>query len=305
MTWSPETLPPPGWYPDPAGQPAARWWDGGRWTPAVAWYAPTARATATAPRRTGYPPAPGYPPVAGPAGVGRRGGEDPRPLPARAAWLGVAGVVVGFLASGILQVAGAAVLPGSSAAQLLLGEMGLWFGLGGTCLVASRRFGSGSVVRDFGLRFRLIDLAYGPIAALACVFAAGFVGAAFHGSQFAGSNTNIITSQQGNTTGVAIVTVIASIGAPVFEELFFRGFLRLSLASRLGVGAIWVQAMFFGLAHYQFGLGLRNVSVFCATAGIGVVLGYTAHLNRRLGPGMVAHGLFNLFVTLTIIGVIR
>jgi hypothetical protein len=240
-----------------------------------------------------------------PAGDAERRGDEPRPLPARAAWFGLAGAVVGFLASGILQVIAAAIVPGSTAAQILMGEIGLWCGLGGTCVVASRRFGTGSLVRDFGLRFRLIDLAYGPIAAVACVFAAGFVGAAFHGTQFAGSNTNIITSQQGNTTGVAIVTVIASIGAPIFEELFFRGFLRLSLASRLGVGAIWAQAGFFGLAHYQFGLGLGNVSIFCATAAIGVVLGYTAHLNRRLGPGMIAHGLFNLFVTLTIIGVIR
>lgn len=26
------TLPVPGWYPDPAGEAALRWWDGGRWT---------------------------------------------------------------------------------------------------------------------------------------------------------------------------------------------------------------------------------------------------------------------------------
>lgn len=24
--------PPPGWYPDPAGQPFRRWWDGVKWT---------------------------------------------------------------------------------------------------------------------------------------------------------------------------------------------------------------------------------------------------------------------------------
>ena len=28
--WS---LPPPGWYPDPSGQPAWRWWDGAAWAP--------------------------------------------------------------------------------------------------------------------------------------------------------------------------------------------------------------------------------------------------------------------------------
>ena len=36
MTWPPAppppSLPPPGWYPDPAGQSLHRWWDGVRWT---------------------------------------------------------------------------------------------------------------------------------------------------------------------------------------------------------------------------------------------------------------------------------
>jgi membrane protease YdiL (CAAX protease family) len=226
-------------------------------------------------------------------------------MPARAAWLGLAGVFVGFVLGGVLQVVGLVLFPGSTAAEILLSEVGLWCGLGGTCVVASRRYGTGSLVRDFGWRFRPLDLAYGPLAALACVFAAGLIGTAFHGTRFSGSNTDIITSQRGNSVGVAVVTVIAAVGAPVLEELFFRGFLRTSLASRLGVGAVWAQAVFFGFAHYQFGLGLGNVSVVCATAGIGVVLGYTAHLSRRLGPGTLAHGLFNLFVTLTIIGVIR
>jgi uncharacterized protein len=252
----------PGWYRDPSGQPADRWWDGQQWTPA-------------------------------------------RILPLRAAWLGVGGILVGFLLGGLLQGLAQATFPGSGAAENLLGEIGLWAGLGGTCVVASRRFGTGSVVADLGWRVRRQDLGYGPLAAVACLFVAGFVGAAFHGTRFAGSNTDIITSQKGNTAGVAIVTLIAAIGAPVFEELFFRGFLRQSFASRFGAGAVWIQALFFGLAHYQFGLGLGNVSVCGATAGIGVVLGYTAYLTRRLGSDTIAHGLFNLFVTLTIIGVIR
>ena len=89
----------------------------------------------------------------------------------------------------------------------------------------------------------------------------------------------------------------------MFEELFFRGLLRQSFAGRIGVWAVWAQAVLFGLAHYQFGLGPGNVSVVVVTAGIGVVLGYTAHVTHRLAPGIIAHGIFNLFVTLTIIGV--
>lgn len=226
-------------------------------------------------------------------------------LPVRALGLAVVGILAGFILGGVLQGVALAVLPGSTAAGNLLGEIGLWCGLGGTCVVASRRFGTGSLVGDFGWRLRRADLAYGPLAAAVCVFVAAFVGAAFHGSRFAGSNTDIVSSQKGNTVGVAIVALIAALGAPVFEELFFRGLLRQSLGSVLGVGAVWAQAALFGLAHYQFGLGLGNVSVCVATAGIGVVLGYTAERSDRLGSGTIAHGLFNLFVTVTIIGVIR
>jgi len=270
----------PGWYPDPSGQPAARWWDGQSWTPALV---------------PDPPPAP-PPDLAD---------SEPATLPLRAAWLGVFGILAGFVLGGLLQGLALAAFPGSSAADTLLGEIGLWAGLGGTCVVACRRFGTGSLVRDLGWRVRRADLVYGPAVAAACVVVAAVVGATFTGTRFAGSNTDIITSQKGNTVGVAIVTIIAAIGAPVFEELFFRGFLRQSFARRFGVGAVWIQAMFFGLAHYQFGLGLGNVSVCAATTGIGVVLGYTAHLTRRLGSDTLAHGLFNLFVTLSIIGVIR
>jgi membrane protease YdiL (CAAX protease family) len=283
MAWVTGSSPPPGWYPDPSGQPATRWWDGRAWTPSLLPHAPPTVGPDVAPEQGPAPPA----------------------LPARAAWLGLAGVLVGFVLGGVFQVIGSVIFPGSTAADILLSEIGLWCGLGGTCVVASRRYGTGSLVGDFGWRIRAVDLAWGPLAALACIFTAGFIGAAFQGTRFSGSNTNIITSQRGNTFGVAVVTVIAAIGAPVFEELFFRGFLRVSLGSRLGVGAVWAQAVLFGFAHYQFGLGLGNVSVVTATAGIGVVLGYTAHLARRLGPGMIAHGLFNLLVTITIIGVIR
>ncbi len=324
---------PPGWYPDPSGQPAARWWwdvvavldTGGGSLPAS-----LDRVSPRTTCRLGSPARRGRPAAAGTVGNtcphvawlgGRAGSRQPPPQPGSGRLFDrldppgggdldgiLAGAfVLGLLfLSGLLQALSLAIFPGSSAAETLLGEIGLWAGFAGTCVLASRRFGtSGSLVRDFGWRVRPIDVGYGVLGALACLFTAGVIEGAFHGTVFAGSNTDIITSQQGNTVGVAIVTVVAAVGAPVFEELFFRGFLRQSFASRFGVGAVWIQAMFFGLAHYQFGLGLGNVSVCVATAGIGVVLGYTAYLTGRLGSDTVAHGLFNLFVTLSIIGVIR
>ncbi len=98
-----------------------------------------------------------------------------------------------------------------------------------------------------------------------------------------------------------LVTLIAAVGAPFFEELFFRGLLRTALAARFGRhGAVWGQAVLFGFAHYGEAQGLGNVSVVLALILLGVVLGYTAMLTGRLGAGIVAHSLFNLTAAVTI-----
>jgi hypothetical protein len=144
-------------------------------------------------------------------------------LPARAIWLGLAGVLLGGILASVLQVVSAAVLPGITSASIMLGEVGLWCGLGGSCVVASRRFGTGSLIRDLGWRIRLADLGLGPLAGIACVLTAGYLTSAFRGTNLAGSNTDIITDQRGTTIGVIVVTVIAAIGAPVCSRSCFSG----------------------------------------------------------------------------------
>jgi membrane protease YdiL (CAAX protease family) len=210
-------------------------------------------------------------------------------------------VAVGIVLSGILQGVAGAVFPGSDAAALLFGEIGLWAALAATCFFVSGRYGTGRLSADFGLRFEPSDVLLGLGASLLLVVVAAVIGSFFAHTSLHGSNTGIITKQQGNTAGVVVVALIAAVGAPIFEELFFRGFLRTSLAARLGVGAVWVQAMLFGLAHFQFGLGWQNVSVIVAIGGVGVVLGFLAQRTGRLAAGMIAHGMFNLLVTLAIV----
>jgi membrane protease YdiL (CAAX protease family) len=112
----------------------------------------------------------------------------------------------------------------------------------------------------------------------------------------------LLTGERGDTVGFAVVTLIAEVGAPVVEELFFRGLIRTALTRRLGPhGAIWAQAVLFAFAHFGEATGWANVSVLVALGLLGVVLGYTAWLTNRLGAGMVAHGLFNLTAALVIL----
>ena len=222
-------------------------------------------------------------------------------MPARAAWWGLAGVAAGTLLSVVLQVVAYLIDPNSQALTILFGEIGLWTALAGACVVASRRYGTGRLTDDYGLRIRPGDVLTGAAAFVACLVAAGVVASLFSHTSLQGTNTGIIKNQKGDDVGLVVVALIASVGAPIFEELFFRGFLRLAFETRLGVaGAIVAQAACFGLAHFQPDQGRGAVSIVAGTMAIGLVLGYVAHASGRLGPSMVAHGMFNLAVTLTI-----
>lgn len=201
------------------------------------------------------------------------------------------GAVVGSVLAGVV-----AALTGSTSGSgtTLAGEIGLWSGMVGAAVFVSRRYGTRSLRNDFGLALNWRDLWPGACALVVGLVLTNLVAAAFSGSRFAGSNTQIIAGEKHNGVGFAVITVIVAVGAPVFEELFFRGVLRTALAVRLGShAAVWIQAGLFGLAHYRPAGGLGNVSVIVIVGSLGVVLGYTARATRRLGPGMIAHGLFN------------
>ena len=260
---------PPGWYPDPAGAPDERYWDGGSWT-----------------------------------GYVRKAPQPERPLtalPARAAVVGLVGLAAGAVPAVVLSVI--FYLPtGSTPVAILASELGLWGAFFGTSVLVSHHFGTGSLRDDYGLEFRPSDIGAGFASFVACLAVAGLVGSLFVRTRLQGTNTRIITGARHDAVGLAIVAGIATLGAPIFEELFFRGLMLRSLASKFGpAGAVGLQAVVFSLGHYQVGMGLGNVSVIAGTCALGLVLGYTALVTRRLVPGMIAHALFNGLVTVSII----
>jgi hypothetical protein len=218
-------------------------------------------------------------------------------FPAGVAWWAVPGALVGIVLSGLGETIGYSLTHSTtSAVSDLLGEVGLWAAMLGTAVFVSRRYGSGSLARDYGLAIKAKDLLWGLLALICALVVSQVVLAVFAGTKFAGSNDEIITQQKGHELGLVVVALLVALGAPFFEELFFRGFLRGTLRRRFGAnGSVWLQAMFFGLAHFgESATALGNVSVVLAMFGVGAVLGYTAKLTGRLGAGMVAHCLFNL-----------
>jgi membrane protease YdiL (CAAX protease family) len=225
-------------------------------------------------------------------------------IPARAAWWAGVGFLVGIVVGGIGAAIGEALTGSStSATSDLLGEAGLWAAMFSTVLLVSRRYGTGSLPRDFGLGIKAIDGLWGICAWAAALAVSGIVLAVFSGTQFAGTNDQILTQQKGHDAGIVVISLIVALGAPFFEELFFRGFLRTALQARFGPhGAVWLQAVFFGLAHTgEANTTLGNISVVLAMFLVGVVLGYTAKLTGRLGAGMIAHCLFNLVAVVSIL----
>lgn len=225
-------------------------------------------------------------------------------IPSRAAWWALPGALVAIILAGLGSSIGE-VLSGStkSATTDLLGEAGLWAAMLGTAVFVSRRYGSASLRRDYGLALGRVDPLWGVVAAAAALAVAELVLVVFSGSKFAGSNDEVLTQQQGHKAGLVVVSLIVAVGAPFFEELFFRGFLRTALQARFGAhGAVWLQAGFFGLAHLgEATTTAGNVSVVLAMVLVGAVLGYAAKFTGRLGPGMVAHCLFNLLAVVSVL----
>ena len=205
----------------------------------------------------------------------------------------VAGAATGYKGRGPVPVA-----------VLVADVVGLWVGLVGGALVASRAKGSGSLVQDFGLRLgpagatsRVIsagwDLAGGAAVGLLCQYA--LIPLLY--LPFERLDTSLVHQlgrpAQQDTASVhsapllVVVLIFLAVGAPIVEELFFRGLVLGSLLRRFGapVGIV-VSALLFAFAHFQ-------TVQFPGLAVFGVVLGLLAWRTGRLGPGIAAHAAFN------------
>ncbi len=86
---------------------------------------------------------------------------------------------------------------------------------------------------------------------------------------------------------LCVALAVLAVGAPIVEELFFRGVLLRSLLGRMATPlAILATALLFALAHFE-------AVQFAGLAAFGVVLGVLAWRTGRLAPGIAAHAAFN------------
>lgn len=86
---------------------------------------------------------------------------------------------------------------------------------------------------------------------------------------------------------LALFTVVA-IGAPLLEEIFFRGCMYGALRRRWGrTGAIVASSAFFAILHPQLPLGFIPIAV------LGALFCVIYEWRQSLVPGMIVHGLNN------------
>ncbi|MCT7968186.1 CPBP family intramembrane metalloprotease [Laspinema sp. D1] len=103
-----------------------------------------------------------------------------------------------------------------------------------------------------------------------------------------GSNPILsIALENRDTVALTIFFITASVAAPIFEEIMFRGFLLPSLTRYIPVsGAIVASSLLFALAHL-------NLSEVLPLATLGMVLGFVYTRSRNLLSSILLHSLWN------------
>ncbi|MEM7590249.1 MAG: type II CAAX endopeptidase family protein [Cyanobacteria bacterium P01_A01_bin.83] len=103
-----------------------------------------------------------------------------------------------------------------------------------------------------------------------------------------GSNPLLFLALQAqDKVALAVFFSTASIAAPVFEEIMFRGFLLPSLTKYVSVnGAIIISGLIFAVAHL-------SLSEVLPLATLGIVLGFVYTRSRNLLAPMLLHCLWN------------
>jgi len=89
------------------------------------------------------------------------------------------------------------------------------------------------------------------------------------------------------TAGIILFVILAVVMAPLFEEIFFRGFLFRGFSSSWGwVAGACVSAAVFGLAHLQ-------LDVFVPLFALGLALAWVYKRTGSLWTSIAFHALFN------------
>lgn len=161
----------------------------------------------------------------------------------------------------------------------------LWF--------TSRSFGTGDVRADYAVRFRPVDLVGIPAGVALQLLVLPLVywplrelwPDTFSSEEVEERARELVDKADGIWLWVLGAVVV--VGAPIVEELVYRGLLQRSIGRALGAWpALFTVALLFAVIHFS-PVEIPGLFLAGLAFGVGVVL------TGRIGPGMVTHFAFN------------
>jgi uncharacterized protein len=190
----------------------------------------------------------------------------------------------GYVEDGFVDTAGIGL------GVLTVLQMFLWLGYGGWTVAVSHLKGNG-VVADYGWKFRRSDIWQGLLAGIGtqlllvpAIYLFLFL---FIGEQDVSEAARDLTERATTSLDVVLLVLIVAVGAPIIEELFFRGLLLRALQRRWGEWpAIIISTLVFAAVHFQ-------TLQFPALALFGLLAGWLTVRSGRLGPAIWTHVGFN------------
>jgi membrane protease YdiL (CAAX protease family) len=209
------------------------------------------------------------------------------------AWVGA--FVVGQLASTVVVgLSGAESVDDVPIPTLFLALVLTWAAYLAALWWASRRSGTGDLVEDYRVRFRPVDLVGAPIGVLTQLVVVPLVylplsrlwPSTFSEDELADNAERLVDRADG--AAMVLLVLMVCVGAPIVEELVYRGLLQGSFAARVdGAVAVLIVAAWFALIH------LRPVE-YPGLFTFGLVAGACVLVTGRLGTAIVTHVGFNV-----------
>lgn len=200
--------------------------------------------------------------------------------------------LLGFVLISVAVAAGGSLLGIPLPWLLLLGISLPWIALAGWPLLTTSFQGNGPRI-DLGLRLTWSDVGWGVIGGFAALMAGGAIAlllqAIFGEFTSAAGEVGNQLRDEGPMLAVIAFALCVAIGAPIAEEIAFRGMAYNALAKR-GLSTVWVIAI-TTVAFSLFHLEPVRAPILLAS---GLVLGLLRWRTRSLGAPIVAHAVNNL-----------
>lgn len=203
-------------------------------------------------------------------------------------------VLIGLVGSTVVAVVAAVglfLMGASVAVQIIGGMTAPWLILAGWPILITRLRGNGARI-DLGLRLTWRDTGWavlGGVAALVLAVTAVTITELFVPDLSSAAGDAGESLEESGFIAMAVFALLVMVGAPVVEELFFRGLMFSALRKR-GLGAVLtivVTAVTFALFHLE----PARILILLPT---GLVLGWVRWRTGSTAAAMVAHGTVNV-----------